>query len=56
MYPLESLSAALANVIWTVDMHDADDSDSLREVVRLGTYLDGLREGYLDGWRDARRI
>lgn len=55
MFPVESLARALANVIWSVDMHDADDADSLREVVRLGSYVDGLREGYLDGWTDRQR-
>lgn len=55
MFPTESLARALANVIWSVDMAIVDDEESLREVVRLGSYIDGVRDGYLDGWIDRQR-
>ena len=55
MFPIESLLAALANVLWGVDLIDAD-TDDRADVVRLGTYIAGLRDGYLDGWLDRQRM
>lgn len=55
MFPVESLLAALANVLWGVDLIDADTEDRA-DVVRLGTYIAGLRDGYLDGWLDRQRM